>query len=164
MAQDNAVYTVSNGISLIKISNKVYSNTNQFKADFEKLKEKFKSELMLAKLKEEQERLAEEKLIAARNIEFKKDSIARKEETRKVHENWAKQDAEKPVESIYVYYFKKTGSKLEFKNTPSSELETLIIEKVNGYKKGKYTAYVKTTKTLDNVDYKITINTTDAKF
>lgn len=164
MAQDKAVYTVLNGVSSIKISNEVYNNPTQFKTDFEKFKEKYKSDLMLMKLKQEQERIANEEYIKNRNIQFKKDSIARKEEIKKTHEDWAKYEAAKPKETIMIYYFKKTGSKLEFKNQPIAELQTLITEKANDYKKGKYTAYVKTTTTLDNVDYKIIINPTDAKF
>ena len=98
------------------------------------------------------------------NIQFKKDSIARKQETIQAHEDWDKQQKAKPKESVNIYYFKKSGTKLEFKNQPSAELENRIVEKANGYKKGKYSAYVTTTTILDKSTYDVKINPTEANF
>lgn len=159
-AQDNAVYNQVNGVASIKIANGVYKNKTQFKTDFDKLKEAFKTDLMLEKATAEHQRIEDEEYIKNRNIQFKKDSIARVQETIKAHEDWAKRQDSKPKESVYVYYFSKSGSKLQFKNQPSAELESQIIEKVSGYKRGNYSAYVTTTSILDNKTYDIKINQT----
>lgn len=163
-AQDNAIYNQVNGVASIKISNGVYKNKTQFKADFDKLKEKFKTDLMIAKATAEHQRIEDEEYIKNRNIQFKKDSIARKQETIQAHEDWDKQQKAKPKESVNIYYFKKSGTKLEFKNQPSAELENRIVEKANGYKKGKYSAYVTTTTILDKSTYDVKINPTEANF
>lgn len=164
MAQDRAFYTIINGVASIKITNDVYKNNTQFKADFEKFKEKYKEELMLYKLKEEQKRIDDLEFIRKRNEQFKADSIARKQETIKVYEDLAKQQAAKPKESINVFYFKKSGKKLAFKNQPSEDLEKLIIEKTKDNKNGTYSAYVTTIAILEDKTYKVAINPTDKTF
>lgn len=164
LAQDNAVYNQVNGVASIKISNGVYKNKTQFKADFDKLKEKFKTDLMIEKATAEHQRIQDEEYVKNRIIQFKKDSIARKQETIQAHEDWDKQQKAKPKESVNIYYFKKSGTKLEFKNLPSAELENQIVEKANGYKKGKYSAYVTTTTILDKSTYDVKINPTEANF
>lgn len=159
-AQDKANYSVLNGIASIKISNTVYNNQTQFKTDFDKLKEKFKTELMLKKAEEEQKRIEEEAFIKRRNEQFKADSIARKKENEAAYVEHQKKEAAKPKTAIHVYYFSKSGKKLAFKNKPSDELEKLITEKVSDYKKGNYSAYVTTTSILDENTYEIKINQT----
>lgn len=163
-AQDNAIYNQVNGLASIKIANGVYKNKTQFKADFDKLKEKFKTDLMIEKAAAEHQRIEDAEYIKNRNIQFKKDSIARKQEIIKVHEDWSKQQQSKPKESVVIYYFKKSASGLEFKNKPSAELESQIIEKANGYKKGKYSAYVTITTIVDKSTFDVKINPTEANF
>lgn len=163
-AQEKAIYTVLNGIASIKISNDVYKSKTQFKADFDKLKEQFKTDLMLSKAAEEQRRIEDEEFIKRRNLKFTADSIARKKENETAYLEHQKRQAAKPKTDVNIYYFKKSGSKLEFKNQPSAELENQIIEKANGYKKGKYSAYVTITTILDKSTYEVKINPTEANF
>ncbi|SER11567.1 hypothetical protein SAMN05444355_10753 [Flavobacterium frigoris] len=164
MAQDVAIYSIVNGVASIKITNGVYKNSTQFKTDFEKRKEKFKTDLMLAKLEDEQRKLDYEADIKKRKAQYTADSIARKQETIKVHLDWANEEASKPKESINVFYFKKSGKKIAFKNQPSEDLEKLIIEKTSDSKNGTYSAYVKTIAVLENKSYTIKINPTDKTF
>lgn len=157
-AQDKATYTVVNGVASIKISNGVYKNKTQFKTDFDKLKEQFKTDLMIAKTTEEQRRLERENDIKKSKLKFTTDSIARKKENEMAFFEHQKNEAAKAKTYINVYYFTKSANKLQFKNQPSLELERQIIEKANGYKKGNYSAYVTTTSTLEKKTYDIKIN------
>lgn len=163
-AQDNAVYSQVNGIASIKISNVVYKNQTQFKTDFDKKKEKFKTDLMLEKAAEEQQRIEYEEGIKKDKAQFTADSIARKKENEAAYSDFKKRQDARPKTAVNVYYFKKSSSKLEFGNQPNPELERQIIEKANGYKKGKYSAYVVTTTILDVSTYEIKINPTDKEF
>lgn len=157
-AQDRVIYNQVNGVASIKISNGVYKNKIQFKTDFDKLKEKFKTDLMLAKSAEEYRRIEREEDIKRSKLKYTADSIARKKENETAYIEHKKNEAAKPKTAINVYYFSKSGNKLEFKNQPSTEVKKLITEKVSDYKKGNYSAYVTTTSIVDNLTYDIKIN------
>lgn len=160
--QDYAVFTVNiDGKASIVISNTQYNdNTANFIKDFNKQKEKFKTDLKLGIVKEEQLSLVDEKLKIERKQDEENYIIAQKEEYKQTMVELKNSEAAKPKIAINVYYFSKSGSKLQFKNQPSAALEKEITEKVSGYKKGSYSAYVTTTSILENKTYDIKINQT----
>lgn len=158
LAQDRAVYSNINGVASIKISNAVYKGKSQFKADFDKLKEDFKTKSVFEELEKERKRIEDEQLDAQRKQDEEIKMIAKKEKLAQDSIR-AKQIRDSiPKQSIMVYYFSKSGSKLKFKNQPPVEVEKLISEKMSGYKKGDYSAYVVTTTIIKSKDYDIKIN------
>ena len=157
---DYAVFTVMpSGKASINITNSKYgNNTASFIKDFNEAKEQFKKEALAAKQEQEQKRIEEEAFYKQRNEQFEADQLARKEENAKALIDAAERERAKPITTIHVYYFSKLAKKVEFRNKPSTELEKLILDKVSGYKKGNYSAYVTTTSVLENKTYDIKIN------
>lgn len=151
--QENAVYSVAGNTAKVKIVNTVYKNTDEFKANFEKLKESYKNRPATTEASgnenlSEERRKEEQQWIADKAQQRKKDSV------------WAaKMQNEKVNRQATIYYFTKSGSKVTFKDGPKdSELESKITTQAAELKKGKYTAYVVSYTQGGNINYEIKFN------
>lgn len=164
--QDYAVFTVLNTLkaSVLITNTKYKGDSASFIKDFNKAKEKFKIDLKLGKVIDESLSLEDEKLKSERKQDEENHIAAKKEEYKQTMASFKKSEGAKPKTTVNTFYFKKSGSKLEFKNQPSAELENQIIEKANVYKKGKYSAYVTTTTILNKSTYDVKINPTEVNF
>jgi YHS domain-containing protein len=164
--QDYALFTVlPTGKALMVITNTKYANnSDQFIKDFTNKKEIYKSESKIKELAEETIRLERENDLINSQIQFKKDSVLRREEDKKAMIELAKKEQSKTKTTINVYYFTKSNKKIDFKNKPIQDVEMLIAEKAKDLKKGTYSAYVTALKTQDEATYQITINATSKVF